>query len=177
MIDERKNKIERLMVLEGNLPKVGLFQITEDILHNYVQAYNDLNGKGGAGVRRYTNYKFARKIAGMNLLSILFDRGANCNQIKSGIVYIIGNPIFTEHYKIGMTMDLNSRLSSYQTCDPFRKYHIVKYQFVEDRKKIEKCLLSHPNILKEEGEWVKKLNDLEIFDKICQVNDRRKELS
>ena len=75
-----------------------------------------------------------------------------------------------------MTMDINSRLLSYQTCDPFRKYHIVKYQFVEDRKKIEKCLLSHPNIFREDGEWVKQKNALEIFDKICYVNDRRNEL-
>lgn len=175
MFDERRNKIEKLMILEGSLPKDGIFQITNDILHNYVQAYNDLNGSG-VGVRRYNNYKFARKIAGMNLLSILFERGAKYNEIKSGIVYIIGNPIFTEHYKIGMTMDINSRLSSYQTSDPFRRYHIVKYQFVEDRKNVEKLLLSHPKILKEEGEWVKQENALEIFDKICEVKDRRKEL-
>lgn len=175
MIDERRNKIEKLMILEGSLPKNGIFQISDDMLHNYVQAYNDLNGNG-VGVRRYTNYKFARKIAGMNLLSILYERGAKYTEIKSGMVYVIGNPVFTEHYKIGITLDLGSRLSSYQTSDPLRRYHIVKYQFVEDRKRIEKTLLSNPNILKEEGEWVKQENALEIFDKICQVKDRRNEL-
>ena len=39
MIDERRNKIEKLMILEGSLPKNGIFQISDDITEKLIETY------------------------------------------------------------------------------------------------------------------------------------------
>lgn len=167
MCEERRNKIERLMILEESIPKTGIFQITEKHIQSYIDSYNDLNNTKGKGLKK-REYKLARKIAGINLLKINFNRGAKYNDLKAGIVYMIENPIFKDHYKIGMTVDLVSRLNQYQTYDPYRRYSVTKYQFVENRKRIEECILYHPDILKEDGEWIKKDKAIEIFASIVQ---------
>lgn len=167
MSEERRNKIEKLLILEEKISETGMFQITEDHIQSYIIAYNDLNGKKGKGLKK-REYDLARKIAGINLLKINFNRGAKYNDMKAGIVYVIENPVFPDHYKIGMTIDLVVRLNQYQTYDPYRRYSVVKYQFVEDRRRVEECLLYHPDILKEEGEWIKKEKALDVFARLVQ---------
>jgi hypothetical protein len=78
-------------------------------------------------------------------------------------VYLIENPVFPEHLKVGMTIDLTQRLNIYQTYDPFRRFKIKKYDFVIDRKQKEKLILSHPEIFNASGEWIKIENAERIF--------------
>jgi hypothetical protein len=86
--------------------------------------------------------------------------------MHAGLVYLIENPAFPEHYKVGMTINLKQRLSQYQTYDPYRKFKVFKYDFVLDKRSKEKELLNHPNIYNELGEWIKKTNAEELFGKI-----------
>lgn len=88
------------------------------------------------------------------------------------MIYLLENPVFPDHYKIGMTIDLDQRLSAYQTCDPYRRYKIIKYEFVLDRVLLEKELLCHPHIINEEGEWIKRINAIETFSKVISYNHR-----
>ena len=50
-----------------------------------------------------------------------------------------------------------------------RRYRVIKYDFVLNRSKIEKLILLNPNIINENGEWIKKENAIEIFEKICFI--------
>jgi hypothetical protein len=43
-----------------------------------------------------------------------------------------------------------------------------KYNFVLDRRYKEKLILSHPDLTKETGEWVKKENAEDIFLKLTK---------
>lgn len=43
---------------------------------------------------------------------------------KSGYLYIITNPAYPGWVKVGTTGNLKQRLHTYQTGDPFRKYHL-----------------------------------------------------
>lgn len=149
------------------IPTNGIFQITELHLNSHIKIYGELFGKKKGGIKSKTNERYARKLAGLTFLKLNFSRDASFKQMKSGLVYMIGNDCFPNHYKIGMTIDLNSRLESYQTYDPYRNFKIVKYDFVLDRVLTEKKLLGHPFITKEQGEWILKSNAIEIFEKIC----------
>lgn len=67
-----------------------------------------------------------------------------------------------------MTIDLISRLESYQTSDPFRKFEVVRYDFVADRSHTEKRILCHPDAMRETGEWLEKSSALQLFDLIVK---------
>lgn len=167
MIKGKEQNIISVLTNKEIIPKNSLFQITEEMLLYYMKYYQIIFGKSERGIGRKNNKRFARKIAGLNLLKENFSRGAKFKDMMSGLVYVIENPSFPEHYKIGMTIDLISRLESYQTYDPYRKFKIVKYDFVIDRNVKEKSILNHYDIFKENGEWIKKDNALEVFSKIC----------
>ena len=47
--------------------------------------------------------------------------------MKSGYLYIISNPSHPNWLKIGVTEDIKSRLSVYQTSDPKRSYKMEYY--------------------------------------------------
>ena len=48
---------------------------------------------------------------------------------KKKFVYVISNPAFPDKYKVGIASDMKSRLGTYQTGDPERKYKIeFKYE-------------------------------------------------
>lgn len=158
------------MISENIIPSMDIFQITEFHLQTYISLYGKLFGKQNGGIKSKTNSRYARKLAGLTLLKLNFSRDAKFNDMKSGLVYIIENEVYPEHYKMGMTIELNSRLSSYQTYDPLQRFKIVKYDFVLDRVLTEKKLLNHPEVFRETGEWVKKGKALEIFEKICFNN-------
>ena len=166
-LEDKEQIILIQMVLDDVIPYNGIFQITEFQLTKYMEYYSEIFGKKGTGLKTKSNARFARRMAGLTLLKTNFNRKVKFNQLKAGLVYMIGNPQFPDHYKLGMTIELNSRLDSYQTYDPYRRFEIIKYDFVIDRALTEKKLLNHPNILKEQGEWVKKENAKEIFESIC----------
>ena len=54
-----------------------------------------------------------------------------------GQVYVITNPNFPEWVKVGMAVDAEDRLNSYQTSSPFRDYTLVSAWDVTDRRSAE----------------------------------------
>lgn len=153
----------------GKIPELGHFEITEDLLKDYFFAYAIVNGKI-VGTNSKSNTKFARRLAGLNLLKENICRGTKASDIKAGHVYLISNPAFPLHYKVGVSFDAHKRLSSYQTYSPYRDFVLEKYDFVIDKFKTEKLLLAHPLLTKENGEWVKKDNAKLIFDDLATDN-------
>ena len=75
--------------------------------------------------------------------------------MKSGYLYIITNPAFPSWVKIGTTWDLKGRLHTYNTGDPFRKYHIEYSlhhpRFRDAENKIKEAM--KPFALDIKGEW------------------------
>ena len=141
------------------VPPYSAFDITEYMLSEYVRVYGSFDGGG----KRKFDYDFARKIAGMNLLNLKFSRGAKTKDCKEGMVYLIANPAWPDHLKIGMTIDIGDRLSSYQTYDPFKAYYVKHYEFTLDRRVSEKKLLEDFEIHLVDGEWVKHSDALSII--------------
>lgn len=152
-------KTLRRLIANNFIPETGLFDITEDMISLYVATYGGLNSK--------LNTKFdpiyARKLAGLNLLKLKFSRGGSSKTCKEGLVYLISNPAWEEHLKIGMTVDLVKRLASYQVYDPLKKYKVLNYEFVLDRKKTEDSMLKSFNIHLESGEWIKYNDSIKII--------------
>lgn len=73
-----------------------------------------------------------------------------------GYIYVLIHPLRPEWVKIGSTVNLSKRLSSYQTGDPFREYEIVHYVKVDDRIAIEQWVLF--NLQKQydrKNEWMR----------------------
>lgn len=172
-LEEKEQLVLIQMVLDDVIPYNGIFQITEGHLVKYMDYYSKLFGKGTTGLKKKSNSRYARRLAGLTLLKTNFNRNVKFNQLKSGLVYMISNPHYPDHYKLGMTIELKTRLESYQTYDPYRSFEIVKYDFVLDRILTEKKLLKHPDIYKEQGEWIKKNNAIEIFESICFYQNER----
>lgn len=163
-----EQRVVDVMLFEDIIPSSGIFQITEKQLQSYIDIYGNIFGKA-QGVKTKSNYRYARKLAGLTLLKVNFHRGAKFNDIQAGCVYIIENPAFLEHYKIGMTLDVIDRLSQYQTYDPLKRFRITKYDFVMNRHHAETRLLSHPDMFTEQGEWVKRENAINLFEKLIFI--------
>ena len=161
----KSSRVLKVLKFEKILPDF-IFQIEEHHIESYIKCYSDMFGKS-TGLKR-KELSLARKIAGLNLLKYNFDLGAKFNDMKAGLVYLVKNPAFPEHIKVGMTIDLISRLESYQTSDPFRKFEVVRYDFVADRFHTEKRILCHPDSMKESGEWLEKSSALKLFDLIVK---------
>ena len=148
------------MIKEKVIPPFTTFDITEEMLKRYVEIYGSFGG--GAGNKKF-NYGYARKLAGLNILQMKFYKGAKAKDCKEGMVYLIANPVWPNHLKIGMTVDIDSRLDTYQTYDPYKRFYVKHYDFVLDRRSAEKKLLEDFNIHLVDGEWVKYSDSLEII--------------
>lgn len=169
---DKNNKIFDYLISTNYIPVNGGFEISESLLAKYIKCYDNFFGSNdGKGLRRVNQKSFARKMAGLSLLKLNFNRGVKFNEISAGLIYVIGNPSFSQHYKIGMTIDLNTRLSCYQTYDPLRQYHVVQYDFVLQRKLVEKQILNHELAFQETGEWLEKKNALNLFDSIAKYKE------
>ncbi len=74
---------------------------------------------------------------------------------KSGYVYIISNKNFPNHYKIGVTTDIERRLQNYQTSSPFRDYKIEYYISHPDCYHAEKLIEKQMKhfALSQKNEW------------------------
>lgn len=166
---ERRKRIVETMVFLGKIPSFGAFKIDEDLLLCYMDLYNDITKKQGE-YRTKSNMKLARRLAGLNLIVELSDRYVPFDSVDCGLVYLISNPIFEDHYKVGMTLNVEKRLSQYQTYDPLRRFQIVKYDFVLNRRETERRILLHPNSMREEGEWIRKENAIEVYKSIVDRN-------
>lgn len=152
------------------VPKTGVFQITENMLQEYVKFYHMLYGKTDAATATKSNRKFARRLAGRTLVHLNAQRGASYRSIKAGLLYLIENPAFIEHYKIGITVDIETRLSQYQTYDPYRSFRVVKYEFVLDKTMTEKEIINSKTSEDGLGEWLLKSNALKLFNEVSQLS-------
>ena len=154
-----------LLSESGIVPSYTTFDITEEMIAEAVRIYGTLSGRIEPPIKKKRNfdYNLARKIWGLNLLRLKFSRGAKSKDCKEGLVYLIANPAWPEHLKIGMTIDTESRLVSYQTYDPFKAFYIKNYEFCLNRRAAEKDLLERFNIHVEEGEWIKYSDSAEII--------------
>jgi hypothetical protein len=156
---ERIQKTVDILCANNTIPHFSAFDITEEMLDEYIRIYGSL----GTGENKKFQKGFARKLAGLELLRLKFSRGAKVKDCKEGMVYLIANPAWPDHIKIGMTVDVAARLDSYQTYDPFKAFHVKHYDFCLDRRAAEKKLLEEYGIHLVDGEWIKYSDALEII--------------
>lgn len=72
-----------------------------------------------------------------NFEDAAFSSLAKYESSVEGQVYVIVNPSFPEWVKVGMAIDSEDRLNSYQTSSPFRNY-VLNYSWnVSDRRAAE----------------------------------------
>lgn len=76
-------------------------------------------------------------------------------RIKEGYIYIISNKSFPDYFKVGVTVDIQSRLRTYQTSDPKRQYKVEYYIFHPEAYIAEKKIKDSMNHFAKEirGEW------------------------
>jgi len=72
---------------------------------------------------------------------------------KDGCVYVITNPAWPDHVKIGCALNPRSRLDNYQTGSPFRDYELEHFEYFEDRRAAEQTLLAQLGASQALGEW------------------------
>lgn len=160
-------KILKELISTKIIPEKGSFEITEDMINNYYLTYKSLKSKNGKMTN--SNIKLAKKLAGLNLMKLSIERGNHKETViksikpKCGMIYIISNPAYPNKFKIGITQNIQKRLSQYQTGDPFRKYKLDHYKFVldmrnEEARYIEKFKLNIVN-----GEWIDTDKIKEVF--------------
>ena len=68
----------------------------------------------------------------------MFEGQREQSKDRRGSVYVISNPAFPGYVKVGRAMDVEDRLSSYQTADPLRRYKLEGYVNFADRYAAEK---------------------------------------
>ena len=148
------------------IPRNSSYEVSKNMIRKYCELYS----RGNKNNTKASNIRYAYKIAGINLMKDSLSNSETSKeikkkkpQIKCGIVYIISNSAFPGWYKIGITQDLQTRLSSYQTSDPERRFKVEKYFFFENRRETEKILLNEFAIDADKGEWVK---NKEVLDGI-----------
>jgi hypothetical protein len=78
-------------------------------------------------------------------------------EIKEGFVYLVENEVYPGWIKVGMTIDYESRIGTYNIYDPFNKFKFVSLSFVKDRRSKEQELIEIFKIhsLSIKGEWFK----------------------
>ena len=81
----------------------------------------------------------------------------NYEDSKQGQVYVIRNPAFPSWCKVGMAVDAEDRLNSYQTSSPHRDYVLIHKEFFYDRRRAEAQAHIEAGKLAEEhnSEWFK----------------------
>ena len=78
------------------------------------------------------------------------------NRVKSGEVYIIVNNAWPGWVKIGMAVNAEDRLNSYQTGSPMRDYKLVYAVYTKDRRKAEReAHKAAEAVAERNGEWFK----------------------
>ena len=86
-----------------------------------------------------------------------FDSLSNYNKNKEGDVYAIANPAWDGWIKIGMAVDAEDRLKSYQTSSPRRDYVLLHREFFNNRRRAEAeaHILASEKAEERRGEWFK----------------------
>ena len=120
--------------------------------------------------------RFAKRLAGLSLMKLNASRSKSdaSSEIVSrpkykkprcGLLYLISNPAWPDFMKIGVTQNIQGRLSQYQTYDPFRQFKVEHYKFVEDMRKTESYYLKICKTDISKGEWVERNKALDMFFK------------
>ncbi len=72
----------------------------------------------------------------------------------SGEIYVMVNAAFEGWVKVGMSINAEDRLNSYQTGDPNRSYHLYSKFYTEDRHETERQIHSIlSRHFKRQNEW------------------------
>lgn len=144
------------MKLKGLIPQEGPYEVTIKLASIYNGIYIRYFAK--ASKRDPSQKRYELKLAARSLMKDNFKRGSTFSSLKAGMVYLITNKAFPGYAKVGITIDINSRLSTYQTYDPHRAYVVKHYIFVEDRHLAEKKILNSFGVSLENGEWIKDIS-------------------
>jgi hypothetical protein len=169
-ISDQEQRILDVLIYEKILPVVP-FEITEEKIISYMHAYVHILKKKPFNLDT-AEYRYSRKLAGLTLIKYNLSVGAKLSDIKAGFVYLFENRVYPDHYKVGMCVDVEDRLSTYQTYDPYRSFKLVRSEFVLDRRETERKILTHFKISLEQGEWVKRNNSEKIF-RDCSLTYRK----
>ena len=169
-ISQDEQRILTVLTSFGDLPTEP-YNITEKHLLAYQHAYVEINQKPSFNLKP-SSYRYTRKLAGLTLIKHNVALGAAIKDIKAGIVYVIENPIFPDHYKIGMCVDVEDRLKQYQTYDPYRRFAIKHYDFVLDRRATEERILNSFDIENALGEWVLRKKCVTIFRQLTETYEK-----
>ena len=91
---------------------------------------------------------------------------------NGGYIYVITNKAWDGYYKIGQTVNLSKRLSTYQTSSPLRDYSFLTTKKVKDMNKAEKFLLEElKRYYDVKGEWVSASKPEHILHLMEELND------
>ena len=162
----KSNDVIKTLIKKNFISEVGEFKITEQLIDEYQSIYKLLYETKGKLLKN-SNKKYARKLAGIFLMQenqrrLSLEEKTKLSKVKyndnCGIVYVISNNSFPGCYKVGITKNLETRLNSYQTYDPYRSYKIEHYRFVKDARNTETEILKHFNFSIVKGEWIKDEN-------------------
>jgi hypothetical protein len=159
------------MINDGFIPASGPFEVTQSLLDMYYEIFT-INYPVMANKHRKKEVRYYKKLTGLSLLKMSLSRTETQEReekinlkpkLKCGILYLISNPVYPGMYKVGITQDLNKRLATYQTYDPFRRFKVEHYRFVDDMRIEEKTILSKYQINISTGEWIDNKKVKEIF--------------
>lgn len=112
---------------------------------NFCKACSKENNQSSNPDRMFVNGKYIKKTHPLykagnykSFGDLAFGSLNNYKQIKEGYVYAISNSAWPDWIKIGMAIDAEDRLSSYQTSSPMRNYKLVHSVYCEDRSESER---------------------------------------
>lgn len=89
-----------------------------------------------------------------------------------GFIYIITNPAWDGYYKLGKTINLEKRMSTYMTGSPLRDYTYLITARVSDVNRAEvKALQSLSEYYDVKGEWIVASKDTAIIKLIRDMNE------
>jgi hypothetical protein len=98
----------------------------------------------------------------------ILSRSCNYKEKCNGFIYIIGNPAWPNHIKIGRAKDVHKRLGVYNTSSPLRDYYCHFSVYVEDCAVIERLMYSKYDMMHEwcEADWRDAMADLINYSEI-----------
>lgn len=173
MYGDKAKQIFNVMIDRGFLPREGSFEVTKDLIDISHDIGNELFSQNGRK-QKPSDLRFRKRISGLTLMHLKSERDAveeNFTLKKSrlihtcGFVYIIKNPNYIGHFKLGITSDVEKRIKSYQTYDPNRSFYVDKKYFVENTRKVENYLISmFSNFDVNNGEWLENKEYKKVVD-------------
>ena len=141
------------------------------------QRHNNTSNPKHNNKRMYVNGKYIAKTHPLykpgrykTFNDAAFEGTYKLENIKEGYVYVITNKAFPGWVKIGMAIDAEDRLKSYQTSSPYRDYQLLHSVYVTNRRAIERK--AHRKVSKiaedRQNEWFK-VDAIEAIDCITAI--------